>query len=152
MHGHTLVQVIRAGLLPLSECHYRFPVPSWSWCYFKNESLLCYCYLQHTKPGLPPCILFGTTFACSEGGSWIGYQYGALVACDWQRKMKILKQKSVPVALCTPQIPHGLAWDLWWTTWRGTGFLSDKAYFSFPLSVSFHQWSTLIQSSATDIK
>jgi len=41
MHGHTLVQVIHTGLLPLNECHYRFPLPSWSWYYFKNESLLC---------------------------------------------------------------------------------------------------------------
>jgi hypothetical protein len=114
MHGHTLVQVIHTGLLPLKECHYRFPVPSWS-CYFKNESLLCYSSLQYTKPGFPPCIVFGTTFACSKGGSWINYEYGALMACDWQRKIKILKEKCPSGTLYTTN-----------PTWTGLSFVMDN--------------------------
>jgi len=132
MHGHTSVQVIHRGLLPLSECHYRFPVPSWSWYYFKHESLLCYSFLQYAKPGMPPYIVFGTTFTCNEGGSWKDFDYGALATCYWQRKIEILKEKSVSVALCTPQIPHGLAWDLWWTTLRGTGFSPSRPTLDSP--------------------
>jgi len=132
MHGHILVQFIHTGLLPLNECHCRFPVARWSWYYLKNESLLCCCFLQYTKPGLPTCIVFGKTCACNEDDSWIDCEYEALVACYWQWKIKILKEKSVPVALCTPQIPHGLAWDLWWTTWRGTGFSPTRPTLVFP--------------------
>ena len=142
MHGCILVQVIRTGLPHPNECYGRAPAPSWSWYYFKNESLLCYSFLQYTTPGLPPCIVFGTTRACSEGGSWIDCECGASVACHWQRKIKILKEKSVPVALCTPQIPHGLARNLWWTAWRGTGFSPTRPTLVSPVSVILPMFHT----------
>ena len=122
MHGHTLLQVIHTGLLPLNSCHNRFPVPSWSRYYFKNEPLLCYSFLQCTKPRSPPCIVFGTKLHVAKAVDewitsadrwWHGY---------WQQIINVLKEKYVPLALCTPQISHVLAWDLCWTAWRGTGF------------------------------
>jgi hypothetical protein len=39
--------------------------------------------------------------------------YGALKEWYWQAKTKVLGEKSVPVPLCPPQIPHEVAWD--WT-------------------------------------
>jgi hypothetical protein len=35
-----------------------------------------------------------------------------------------------------------LLWDLWWTEWQVDTFISGS--FSFPMSVSFHQYSIYI--------
>ena len=44
-------------------------------------------------------------------------------------------------------IPDQSMWDLWWTECHWDGFLCQ--YFSFPLSVSFHQCSIPIHSPTT---
>jgi hypothetical protein len=31
-----------------------------------------------------------------------------------QEQTKVLRDKPVPVLLCSPQMPHGLAWDQTW--------------------------------------
>jgi hypothetical protein len=45
-------------------------------------------------------------------------------------------------------IPGQYVWDFWSTEWHRDRFFSQ--YFSFPLSVPFHHYSILINSSNTD--
>lgn len=44
------------------------------------------------------------------GGTWIKCEHGALAEWNWQRKLKY-SEKNAKMLLCSPQIPHGLAWD-----------------------------------------
>jgi len=37
--------------------------------------------------------------------------YSTLVTIQWQEKSDVLEEKPVPLTLCPPQIPPGLAWD-----------------------------------------
>ena len=46
-------------------------------------------------------------------------------------------QRWGPVSVSGPS-----AWDLWWTKYHLDSFLT--AYFSFPVLLSFHQWSICI--------
>jgi hypothetical protein len=43
--------------------------------------------------------------------SFIFSSNGAPVEWNWQAKIEVLVEKSVPVPLCSPQIPHGLTRD-----------------------------------------
>jgi len=62
----------------------------------------------------------------------------------WQKKIEVLREKPVPVPLCSPQIPHKLAWYWPWaseikdrriTAWTAHSFLTsvpDRGEWSAP--------------------
>ena len=55
----------------------------------------------------------GKGYLCSVGDRWRN-EYGAVVEWYWQGKTEVFGETPVSVPLCTPQIPHGLAWDRVW--------------------------------------
>ena len=47
----------------------------------------------------------------SMNGGLRRHVYGALFEWYWQKKTDVLWRKPMPLPVCPPQIPHGLAWD-----------------------------------------
>jgi hypothetical protein len=49
-------------------------------------------------------------------------EYGALGKWHWQRESKVQREKPVPLSLCPPQIPYGLARDWTWPPRKQKGW------------------------------
>ena len=58
----------------------------------------------------------------------------------------VLAESSHIIQQCSPRRKTGFDprpfWDLWWAKWHWEMFFSDC--YSYPLSVSYHQWSILV--------
>jgi hypothetical protein len=65
-------------------------------------------------------------------------EYGALGKWHWQRESKVQREKPVPLPLCPPQIPYGLARDWTWPPRKQKGWWFTVSWHSLN-RVSLHK-------------